>query len=89
MPRAKASAKPVSRAGDTREDDGEDRAQPAGAEHRRRFLDFLLAFRQHRLHGAHDEGQPDEHERHDHAERRIGDLDAERCEQRPDQPFGA
>ena len=36
---------------------------------------------EHRLHGAHDEGQADEDQRDDDAERRVGDLDAERREQ--------
>ena len=44
----------------------------------------LVELLEHRLHGAHDEGQADEDQRDDDAERRVGDLDAERREQRAD-----
>ena len=44
------------------------------------LLDLGIEVAQDRLHGAHDERQADEGERHDHAERRVGDLDPERLE---------
>jgi hypothetical protein len=44
---------------------------------------------QHRLHGAHDEGQADEDQRDHDAERRIGDLDAKGASKLPIQPLGA
>ena len=47
-----------------------------------------LQILQHRLHSAHDEGQADEGERDDDAERRVGDLDAERIEQAADPAVG-
>ena len=38
--------------------------------------DFTAQLAQHRLQGAHDEGQADEDHRHQHAPGRIGDVDA-------------
>ena len=78
--RAKASAKPVSSAGQQRRQDDPRRmvCSAAGAERRRGFLDSRSSSSQHRLHRAHDEGQADEDQRDDDAERRVGDLDAER-----------
>ena len=49
-----------------------------GAERRGGLLDLAVEVLQHRLHRAHDEGQADEDQRDDDAERRVGDLDAER-----------
>ena len=89
--RAKASAKPVRMAGAsagrmTREHG----LAAAGAERRGGFLDLRVDLLHHRLHGAHDEGQADEDQRDDDAERRVGDLDAERRRANwPIQPFGA
>ncbi len=89
-PRAKASAKPVSSAGiRPGRITCEHRLQPAGAERRRGLLDLAVDLLQHRLHGAHHERQADEDQRDDDAERRVGDLDAERRERLPIQPFGA
>ena len=55
--------------------------QRRGAERGGGLLVLDLEVLQHRLHRAHDEGQADEGERDDDAERREGDLDAERLEQ--------
>ena len=44
----------------------------------RGFLQFRVEVFQDRLHGAHDERQTDEGQRHENAELRVGDLDAER-----------
>ena len=77
--RAKASAKPVSSAGTsagaiTRREG----LQAAGAERRRGLFEFRIQILEHRLHGAHDERQADESQRDHDAERRVGDLDAQR-----------
>ena len=81
--RAKASAKPVSSAGSTRREDHAAEGLPAGrAERGGGFLELGLEVLEHRLHGAHHERQADEGQRHQHAERRERDLDAERLEQR-------
>ena len=56
----------------------------AGAERGGGLLDLAVELLQHRLHGAHDEGQADEDERDEDAERRVGDLDAERREELAD-----
>ena len=61
-----------------------DRLAAAGAERRGGLLDLAVDLLQHRLHGAHHEGQADEDQRDDDAERRVGDLDAERRQQLPD-----
>ena len=60
-----------------------------GAERRGGFLELRLEVVEHRLHGAHDERQADEDQRDEDAERREGDLDAERREQLPSQPLSA
>jgi hypothetical protein len=86
--RAKASAKPVRMAGAGPAGSPQDRLQrlaPSVAAASSTSRSIL----QHRLHGAHHEGQADEDQRDDDAERRVGDLDAERREQLPIQPFGA
>ena len=87
--RAKASAKPVTMR--RRQARQQHRAvnglEAAGAERRRRLLDLAVDLFHHRLHGAHDEGQADEDQRDDDAERRIGDLDAERHQQMADPAF--
>ena len=68
--RAKARAKPVSSAGDDRrQDDPRERLQARGAERGRRLLDLEVEVLEHRLDGAHDEGQADEGQGHDHAQR--------------------
>ena len=78
---------PAAARGRTTRDDG---LAAVGAERGRGLLDLAVELLQHRLHGAHDEGQADEDQRDEDAERRVGDLDAERrrasC---PIQPFGA
>ncbi len=66
----------------------EHRAQPAGAEQRRGFLDILLDLFQHRLDGAHDEGKADKDQRDHDAERRVGDLQAHGGGDGPDDTVG-
>ena len=83
--RAKASATPVSHAGSIgRKDHAPECLRARGAEAGRRFFEFLLEIGEHRLHRAHDERQADEGQREDDAERRVGDLDAQRFEILPD-----
>ena len=48
------------------------------------LLDLAVDLLQHRLNGAHDEGQADEDQRDDDAERREGDLEPEACRDRAD-----
>ena len=79
--RAKASAKPVSSAGSsagriTRQNVCQRLAPRLAAA----SSDFGVEVLQHRLHRAHHERQADEGQRHDDAERREGDLDAQRLE---------
>jgi hypothetical protein len=67
-----------------------DRLPAVGAERGGGLLRLAVDLLQHRLHGAHDERQADEDQRHDDAGRRIGDLDAECAPSSlPTQPFGA
>ena len=80
--RAKASAKPVSSAGIrlgriTRRD-----GLPAVAPRLAAASSSSASSPQHRLHRAHHERQADEDQRHDDAQRRVGDLDAERRKRR-------
>ena len=63
-----------------REDDARKTSAAARAEAGRGLLDLGVEVLEHRLQRAHDERQADEGERDDHAERREGDLDAERLE---------
>ena len=82
-PRAKASAKPVRSAGaEAGRMTREDGLQAVGAERGGGFLDLAVDLLHDRLHGAHHERQADEDQRDDDAERRVGDLDAERRQQR-------
>jgi hypothetical protein len=48
----------------------------------RRLLELALHVLEHGLHGAHHEGQPDEGERDEDAERGEGDLEVEGLEER-------
>ncbi len=90
MARAKASAKPVSRAGTSGGSKTRtDRLQPCGAERGGGFLEFDFEFGDDRLHGAHDEGQADEDQGDENAPAREGDLDANSASGAPNQPFGA
>ena len=83
--RAKASAKPVRmRRQQRRQHHAEHGLAAAGAERRRGLLDLAVELLEHRLHGAHHERQADEDQRDDDADRRVGDLDAERLEQAAD-----
>ena len=67
-----------------------DRLEAVGAERGGGFLDLLVDLLHDRLHRPDDEGQADEDQRDDDAERRIGDLDARAAPSRlPIQPFGA
>jgi hypothetical protein len=66
-----------------------DGLEAIGAERGCCFLHFLVDLFHHRLHGAHDEGQADEDQRDYDADGREGDLDAERRQEGPIQPFGA
>ena len=66
-----------------------DGLEAAGAERRGDFLDLPVDLLHDRLHRADHEGQADEDQRDDDAERRVGDLDAERRSSWPTQPFGA
>ena len=88
--RASASAKPVRIAGIS---DGSMTRNTVWRRLAPRVADGLLELAvellEHRLHGAHHKGEADEDQRDDDAGRRIGDLDAERREQLPIQPFGA
>ena len=61
---------------DMRQDHLEDGAQPAGAEQGGRFFDVAFDLFEDGLHGAHHEGQADEDQRDDDAQRREGDLQA-------------
>ena len=58
--------------------------QPGGAQAHGGFLQFLLGVFQHRLHGAHHEGQADEDQRDHHAGAVEGQLDAPGLEPLPD-----
>jgi hypothetical protein len=60
--------------GKSRGDNAAERAQPAGAQGRGRFLHVPIHSLQHRLQGAHHERQPDEDQCHDHAQGRISHV---------------
>src|SRR5471030_1556356 len=62
---------------DGRQDDAAESLPGVGAEAGGGLLQFALGVLQHRLDGAHDEGQADEGQRDDDAERRERHLDAE------------
>ncbi len=83
--RAKASTKPVSTAGQSAGSSTRQKVMPArGAEAGGRLLDLLVDLLDDRLHGAHHEGQADEDQRDDDAERREGHLDAQRLKHAAD-----
>ena len=88
--RAKASAKPVSTAGSSAgRIDAEKVCRRVAPRVAAASSTSLLDVLHHRLHRAHDERQADEDQRDEDAERRVGDLDAERRGSWPSQPFGA
>eukprot|EP01022_Parablepharisma_sp_SALTPOND_P004178 TRINITY_DN1187_c2_g1_i1.p1 TRINITY_DN1187_c2_g1~~TRINITY_DN1187_c2_g1_i1.p1 ORF type:complete len:554 (-),score=206.99 TRINITY_DN1187_c2_g1_i1:2173-3834(-) len=66
---------------DGREDHAGEGLPAAGAEAGGSFFELALGLFQHRLHGTHHEGQADEGQRHQHAQGREGDLDAQGREQ--------
>ena len=79
--RARASAKPVRMAGyERRKNDPEDRLIPACPECGGGLFYFAVELLENRLDRTHDEGQSDEDQGNEDAERRIGDFDSERCE---------
>ena len=87
MARARASAKPVRSAGTSAGRVTRSTTCKAGcAERCGGFLFLAIDLLQNRLHGAHDEGQADEGERDDDADRRVADLEAEEIHQRLPEP---
>ena len=78
--RANASAVPgEDRRPQVREDDPAEGRQRPGAERRGGLLHLPVELEQHRLHGADDERQGDEQQRHDDAGPREGDVDPDRA----------
>ena len=69
-----------------RQDDATERLQARRAQRRGGLFGFQSKIGKHRLQRAHHERQADESERHDHAQRRVGDLHAQQRQKRRAEP---
>ena len=86
-PTARAKARPVpvtERRQDGRHQHAREGLHPRGAERGGGLFVLAVELDQNGLQRAHDEGEPDEGERDEDAERRVGDLQAERREEASD-----